>query len=122
MKYIISEDQMGKFERLVRKDLDKYFTPLKGWDKAKEDIEYTLREYDPDIFVKFYIDPHGLGANFYGFQLYSDLKDRVLGLLKIDELRYNYLMRKYNRLWVPIIKKWFEEHTGYPVMTIGFNW
>jgi hypothetical protein len=64
-----------------------------------------------------------LGANYYGYQFYSEfVKDQVIGLLRVDELRFEYLSRKYKRLWIPIIKKWFEENTGYPVKDIGFNW
>jgi hypothetical protein len=123
MKYIITENQMGKFERLVRKDLNKYFTPFIGWENVKRHIEETTENYPPDIFTKIYINYHGLGANYYGYQLYSEfVKDQVIGLLRVDELRYNYLTRKYNRLWIPILMKWFEEKTGYPVKDIGFNW
>jgi hypothetical protein len=123
MKYIITENQMGKFERLVRKDLNKYFTPFIGWENVKQHIKVTTNDYPPDIFTKIYINPHGLGANYYGYQLYSEfVKDQVIGLLRVDELRYEYLSRKYKRLWIPILMKWFEENTGSPVKDIGFNW
>jgi len=123
MKYIISEDQMGKFERLVRKDLNKYFTPLIGWENVKRHIKVTTNDYPPDIFTKIYINSRGLGANYYGYQLYSEyVEGQVIGLLSVDELRFENLTRKYNRLWIPILMKWFEENTGYPVKDIGFNW
>ena len=126
MKIVITEN---KIEGVVRKYLDREYTPDYGW---YENMRTTAGTYQDDVDrfgdLVFFINDddsyiyYGCNANAGPedeyFAGYGRLHNYDCPLLHIYPVVGRKLTSLFGNLWKPIFKQWFEENTGLEVKQI----
>lgn len=120
MKVVITESRL---EKVVTDYLDDVYIPDYGWS---ENNRYGSYQEDVDKFgdLVFFINDE-VSYSYYGcnagyknvnaFSRFGELSNYKCPLLVVHSNHSKNLTSVLGKIWEPIFKKWFEEHTGLKV-------
>ena len=122
MNYLITEDQKDRLNNSIIQWFENNLTPFHGWDDKRRLKKIVQSEGEVFFFLT---DSEGDGEDVHLW--YSTCKnpnvDNLLlkgkcPLVTIPTEKMNSLMGYFGDLWIPLFKKWFENHTGLPVKSV----
>lgn len=123
MNYIITEQQNERIVKSIIKYLDSNLTPYSGWDSTKNykrEIGYSGGE----LFLSLAEDEvsgddiHMWYSECDNENLDNPIPEGHCPVVKIDSPYGISLDGYFGDLWKPVFKKWFQHHTGLPIVQV----
>lgn len=123
MKYIITEQQNERIVKTIIEYLDSNLTPYHGWAPTKN-YKQEIRYSGGELFLYSEEDEvSGSGDHMWYSEcdnenLAEPLPEGHCPVVMIDSPYGKSLDGYFGDLWKPVFKKWFQHHTGLPVIQV----
>jgi hypothetical protein len=127
MKYIITETQKDRLEKIIIDYFEKNIIPSNGW-KSKKEYEKEIGYNDGELFINlseiddtedFYDDEHIWYSECNNDNLSEPLPEGHCPLLELTSSLYHRLDGYFGDIWRPLFKEWFTNKTGLPIIQIS---
>ena len=122
MKYIITEKQNERLQKIIWRYLNSHLTPYEGWrnpnDYAKE------ADVDSEIFLHL-VESEGSGEDQHmwysvcdNHNLEEPIPEGECPVVTIPSSKSEALYGFFGDRWKPVFLEWFNSKTGLPVINV----
>ena len=122
MKYIITEKQNERLQKIIWRYLNSHLTPYEGWrnpnDYAKE------ADVDSEIFLHL-VESEGSGEDQHmwysvcdNHNLSEPIPEGECPVVTIPSSKSEALYGFFGDRWKPVFLEWFNSKTGLPVINV----
>ncbi len=129
MKYIITETQRDRIEKIILDFFDKNIIPPNGW-KSKEEYENEIIDNGGEIFINltnkdddenFYDDNHIYYSECENENLSKPLPEDKCPFVILVGPIFVSVSGYFGDMWIPLFKEWFIDKTGLFVKKVEID-
>ena len=126
MKYIITEQQNERLQKIIWRYLNSHLTPYEGWrnrnDYAREadvDGEIFLHLVEEDNGIESFGDePHMWYSVCDNHNLDEPIPEGECPVVTIPSSKSEALYGFFGDRWKPVFLEWFNSKTGLPIIKV----
>ena len=123
MKYIITEQQNERLQKIIWRYLNSHLTPFGGWLSLKEygdEVDFSGGE----VFLHL-VESEGWGEDEHmwystcdNYNLSEPIKEGNCPVVTIPSAKSEALYGFFGDRWEPVFLEWFSSNTGLPIIKV----